>query len=170
LDLAERIKMNWETIGVIAEIIGATAVVITLVFLTREMRLNRVAAESGSVDSLSTGWNDLNTTVMSDTELCEIWIQGFKDPTALTEVQRLRFLLIGQSYLNHLTTIKKHFDSGTLLSKDWDIHKAGTCQIMNSPGGLWLTKNLAVPPDVIQLIVEYSANNDVSAYQWSASA
>lgn len=162
--------MNWDVIGVIAEIIGATAVVITLVFLTREMRLNRVAAESDSVDSLSAGWNDLNTTVMSDPELCEIWIEGFKDPTALTEVQSLRFLFIGQSYLNHFTTIKKHFDSGTLLSKEWEIHKAGTCQIMNSPGGLWLTQNLAVPADVIELIAEYSPDNDVDVSKWSPSA
>ena len=72
--------MNWEALGVIADIIGAVAVVATLIYLTIEIRLNRMAIESDSLDSLAAGWNSLNVHVMDDPELAEIWVKGFRSP------------------------------------------------------------------------------------------
>ena len=72
--------MNWETIGVLAEVAGAVAVVTTLIFLTIEIRRNRDAIESSSVDAWGAGWNAFNVLVMADRELAEIWNKGFADP------------------------------------------------------------------------------------------
>jgi hypothetical protein len=104
--------MNWEAIGVIAEVIGAFAVVFTLAFLTMETRRNRIATESAAVDALAAGWNFLNVEVMGDSELSEIWVKGFDNPESLSEAQLNRFMFMGQSYLNQFMTVKKHHDGG----------------------------------------------------------
>ena len=49
--------MNWDAIGAVGEVVGAFAVVLTLIFLAREVRLSRLANEAASVDALATGWN-----------------------------------------------------------------------------------------------------------------
>ncbi len=45
--------MNWEIATAIAEISGAIAVIVTLVYLATEVRQNRKAIESASIDALS---------------------------------------------------------------------------------------------------------------------
>ena len=147
--------MNWEALGVIADIIGAVAVVATLIYLTIEIRLNRMAIESDSLDSLAAGWNSLNVHVMDDPELAEIWVKGFSDPDSLDPIQRTRFMMMGQSYINHFMTVKKHHDAGTLPESEWQVHAAGTAHAMCSPGGKWLCKNVAVTPEVLEVFREF---------------
>ena len=106
--------MNWDAIGVLAELVSAIAVVVTLVFLIVELRRSRLAAESASVDLLAAGWNTLNGHVIDDPEFAHVFLEGLTDPTTMTPVQRDRFFLLFQSYINHFTTIKKHYDAGML--------------------------------------------------------
>ena len=40
--------MNWEALGTLAEIVGAAAVLVTLIYLSIQMRMTRVAAEETS--------------------------------------------------------------------------------------------------------------------------
>ena len=160
--------MNWEILGIIAEIVGAAAVVVTLIFLTKETRLNRLAAESNSVDALAAGWNELNTNLLNDPELCELWVKAFANPEALSELEQLRFMLLGQCYVNHFSTAKKHYDAGTLPKKDWDAHKNGSGQIMNTPGGLWLLNNIVVTADVKHALVDFERDEKVKPHMWAA--
>ena len=140
--------MNWEALGVVAQFVAATAVVITLVFLTIETRRNRIALESNAVDSLGAGWNALNVHVFSDPALSDLWKRGFADPNSLDDVKLTQFMLMGQSYVNHFMTIKKHHDAGALPEEQWANHASGTAQFMCSPGGRWLRENIAITPDV----------------------
>lgn len=140
--------MNWDAIGVIAEVTAAAAVVISLAFLTIETRRSRMAAESASIDSLGAGWNALNVTVFGDLDLCELWNKGFNEPASLNEIERTRFILLGQSYVNHFMTMMKHHDAGELPEQQWAAHSAGTADFMCSPGGRWLRGNITITPDV----------------------
>ena len=49
--------MNWEALGTIAEIVGAAAVVITLIYLSIQTRLTRIAAEETSKHSTQQATN-----------------------------------------------------------------------------------------------------------------
>ena len=40
--------MNWEVLGAVAEIVGAAAVLITLIYLSVQTRMTRIAAEETS--------------------------------------------------------------------------------------------------------------------------
>ena len=127
--------MNWEALGVIADVIGAAAVVGTLIYLALEIRLNRMAIESDSLDSLSAGWNSLNVHVMGDAELAEIWVKGFSDPDSLDPIHNTRFMMMGQSYINQFMTVKKHHEAGTLSESERQFHALGTAHATRSPGG-----------------------------------
>ena len=68
--------MNWEAISVIAEIVGAAAVVVTLAFLAVEVRNNKRTLESASIDSFAAGYNALNTSIMENADLAETYRIG----------------------------------------------------------------------------------------------
>ena len=147
--------MNWNAIGAIADIVGAMAVVVTLIYLAYEIRLSRRVNESATVDALATGWNSLNTHIVDDAELAEVRLKGFPDPDSLDPIQLVRFLAIGQSYINHFMTVKKHHDAVSLAEDQWLVHAAGLAHIMCSPGGKYICENVTITPDVLETIHQY---------------
>ena len=158
--------MNWDAVGAIGELIGAAAVVVTLMFLVKEMRMNRLAAESNTIDSLAGGLNEVNLQVASDPEMADIWTRGFADPATLSETECVRFALIGQALVNQFTAIKKHFDSGTLSIVEWDAYCSATCQLMSGPGGTWLMENVVISPEIFKVLRETPHEDYVSPHHW----
>ena len=144
--------MNWEAIGVVAELVSAIAVVVRLLYLIVEVRQSRLAAESASVDLLAEGWNTINGHVIDDPEFSRIFIEGLANPDTLTAAQSDRIFMLFQSYLNHFTTVKKHYDAGHLPEDIWEYHAAGMSALANSPGGQFFTERAAITPAVREAI------------------
>ena len=140
--------MNWDAIGIVAEIVSAIAVVVSLLFLALEVRRNRNATESASVATLAEGFNSTNALLASDPELSAIWIKGMSDPTSLTEVESMRFIATTQSYINHFSTVIKYHESGLLPEEEWLSHYHSMHHIFNSPGGKWLRDKINMAPAV----------------------
>jgi len=82
------------------EIVGILAVVVSLVFVTLELRNNTNAINSQTNQGLA----ELNTTVsvslMENPELADLWIRGTNDPESLTEVEQFRYRMIKDSVFN----------------------------------------------------------------------
>lgn len=57
--------MNWESIGVIAEVVGAVAVVVSLVYLAVQVRSNTRALRAGSSFETAHSWATFNELVIS---------------------------------------------------------------------------------------------------------
>jgi hypothetical protein len=148
--------VDWSIAGVVAEIIGAIAVVITLVFLTVEIRQNRIAVEAATQASISEGWNSVNAVILGSSEVGEIWAKGFNDPESLNQSEKVRFVILGQSYINQFTLEKRLADSGALMKEQWEEHAAALSHIMNSAGGKYIVENVAVSPDIIDTIKKYA--------------
>ena len=147
--------MSWEVAGVIAEIIGAVAVVVTLIFLIIEIRQNRVAVEAATQASISEGWNSVNAVILGSEEVGDIWARGFDNPETLSPGEKVRFMILGQSYINQFTLEKRLADSGALLPEQWEEHAAALSHIMNSAGGKYIVENVAVSPDIRETIESY---------------
>ena len=138
--------MNWAAAGVFAEMVGAIAVVVSLLFLATEVRRNRNATESASVDALAEGFNSLNAHLMDSPDLASIWLKGMSDPESMTEVESLRFIAMMQSYLNHFTTLMKYHEAGLLPEEQWQTHYSAMHHIFNSTGGKWLRRRINFTP------------------------
>lgn len=57
--------MNWEAIGVIAEVVGAVAVVVSLAYLAIQVRSNTRALRAGSSFETAHSWATFNELVVS---------------------------------------------------------------------------------------------------------
>jgi hypothetical protein len=83
--------MNWDATGAIGEIIGATAVVISLIYLAGQIRISnrasRQAVEQHILDNTRV-W--LGRISDSDT-LSVIWMRGSRDDPGLTEEEWIRY-------------------------------------------------------------------------------
>ena len=160
--------MDWEIIGVIAEIAGVVAVVATLVFLAVEVRNSSNATEAASVDTLATGFNTLHAQIITDPEFAKIWMAGLADPDEIDDVARMRLGLQLQSYLNHYGALRRHYVSGLLPKEDFEPYSIGVAAIMNSRGARRLSSGFSISPGIIEDMNEYK---ELSAqYAWLAKA
>ena len=90
--------MNWEAISAIGQIVGALAVVISLIYLAREVRSNaretRRAALRSTLDSLTRFAHQIT----ENADLAELRSRGFVDFESLNGVDLTRF----NSYMHAL--------------------------------------------------------------------
>ena len=127
--------MNWEAFGALAEVVGAVAVVATLIFLGRQMRQSAAAIRTQTHDSAMRGYNELNTLVASRPDLAEMFDRGQSAPDQLEGTERIQFFFLLGAYLNQTEAVLRMYESGVLNPREWDRFAAVMSQVMSTPGG-----------------------------------
>jgi hypothetical protein len=145
--------LDWQLIGVFAEVISAIAVVVTIIFLAVEIRHNRNSAQSNSLDALTAGFSDINYNVVGDSEFTAIWEKGLASPESLNQHETIRICMYMQCYINHYTALRKYHELGVLPNEEWEAYLAAISGIVNTPGGQWMIPQLAIAPALLQEIV-----------------
>jgi hypothetical protein len=79
--------VNWEAIGAIGQIVGALAVVMSLIYLAREIRSNAHSARLASVGTI----NDWLGQLATHPHLAEVWYRGIQDRESLKGPDRETF-------------------------------------------------------------------------------
>ena len=80
----------------------------------------------------------------------------------------MRFIALGQSYINQFTTVKKYRDAGRFSDDEWNFQLIGTAHVMNTPGGKWLRKRVAVAPNVEKEFLDAEGNDSADGF-WAAN-
>ena len=90
--------MNWEALGAIGEIVGAAAVVLTLVYVARqvreaseESRQNQIELRRSRYDALNRELSETADSWGDDADISDIMLRGFSDPSSLSQVEIFRF-------------------------------------------------------------------------------
>jgi hypothetical protein len=66
--------MDWDAIGATGEIIGALAVVVTLLYLARQTRVSGKASISASRSASAVAMSELDRDIARDPELARIFL------------------------------------------------------------------------------------------------
>ncbi|MDH4071525.1 MAG: hypothetical protein OEV41_00305 [Gammaproteobacteria bacterium] len=83
--------MNWEAIGAVAELLGAAGVIVSLLYLARQMRVaNRAAAVHAKLESSKLMTNYLDDLIESP-DIAALFLQGVADRDSLERSDYIRF-------------------------------------------------------------------------------
>lgn len=94
--------MNWDAIGAIGEILGAFAVVASLVYLALQIRTQNREARAASVHQVMHEYSSA-ISVLFEPEMADIWISAMEDFDSLSPSQRIRFIV-------YLTVVVRSFE------------------------------------------------------------
>ncbi len=108
-----------QLLGNYGEFIGSIVVLATLVYLVIQVRQNTKVLETQTLESVMTGFNDLNMRVAESSELAALLAQGRVDPSTLAEVDQLRLTSVYRSYANHWLKLLRLRERGVLSEADW---------------------------------------------------
>lgn len=132
--------MSWEAIAAIGELLGAIAVLATLVYLAAQIRqssqaidantrIARLSARHASQEALSRFRN-----LISNPELAELYLKGCADYRGLAPADRLRFASVLQELLLAYDLIYQQFNEGTYEAEMWDRLMPVMLTTLRQPG------------------------------------
>jgi hypothetical protein len=111
--------MNWEALGAIGEIVGAIAVVLSLIFLATQIRQNTRSSRTASYQAAVTSISDLTREIGADPELARIIATGGVDLSTLTPTERLQFTYFALSIIRNFENIHYQYISGAIDEDTW---------------------------------------------------
>ena len=84
--------MSIQDWGALGEIVGAVAVVVTLLYLTSQIRQNTLSLRNASSSSINEALSHINGRLAENPDgLAEIWVRGCADLSSLNPVELERW-------------------------------------------------------------------------------
>jgi hypothetical protein len=131
--------VSWDAIGAIGEIAGALAVLVTLVYLSRQMRETARQLTLASATEANTLFNEAFAPIYNNDHNMKIWVHGLREPTSLSEDDLEVFFLFMARLITVFETVAEHHEQlGTLDGEKFERQSRFIAQFLESPGGqLW---------------------------------
>ena len=88
--------MNWDAIGAMGEMIGAGAVVISLIYLASQIRSQIEESRIAGMHAVSEGFRDAISSLADSPHVARIWIKSNEDPLSLSDEELVQMFAIAQ--------------------------------------------------------------------------
>ena len=113
--------MNWDAIGAIGEILGAIAVVVTLIYLTAQIRQNTKHLASTSLQALEDRAENRVLLFASNPEFAAMYARFQEDPESLSASEFVQLTGWIGAWLTDLEETHRQFKLGTVGSTTMDV-------------------------------------------------
>ena len=127
--------LNWDAIGATGEIAGAVAVIVTIVYLARQVRDNSKQVKLNTTQSYASLVQDAYSSVYSNAQTIRAWIVGTDDPHALTDEELKLYLHLMDRQLNNAVPLLHHFNEGAMSKEEFEHYKGFFVRLVSSEGG-----------------------------------
>jgi hypothetical protein len=146
--------MNWTAFGAIGELAGAAAVVVSLIYVSRQIRAGRTALETSTRDSVFRQLQEWNHVVMSDPVLGDLFQRGMQDLESLDRVERARMIHTMYSFFKVFENIYLHHLAGSIPADLWEGNKPILELYGSQPGGraYWTQRRKAFDSRFIRVL------------------
>ena len=111
--------VNWDAIGAVGEIVGAGAVVVSLVYLAMQIRTQNNETRFGAMHDISVGYRDTLATV-ADGEMATIIDKAIDSYDSLSRVEVLRLIAGVGRIFRVWEEAYLLYESGRLNDRTWE--------------------------------------------------
>lgn len=147
--------MNWDGVAAMAELLGAVAVVISLIYLGRQVRQNTTAVRTGNATTVQSNFQALAKLFYTDPEMTKVVLQAMESDQDLTAEQRLGAYAYFFDFLKTAELAHYHFRHGELDEELWTASMAFYKAYFTTPGfrAYWEERKASFVP-AFQEVVE----------------
>jgi hypothetical protein len=123
------------------EVLGIIAIVVSLIFVGFELRLNTAAVSSESAYQLNLSMDNRYRMMAQDATLAELVTKGYESPNLLTDLEKVQFEGWIRADLNTSEAAWFSYSKGLIEEVDFNGYISSTCDRINSNGGRWFWQN-----------------------------
>jgi hypothetical protein len=138
----------------LAEVVAALAVVVSLIYVGRELQSNTAAMRAESLQSVADASAQILLTTASDSALSRIRQLGIRDISLLTEAEAYRYgMLLRQSFFT-LQNVYFQYQLEVLDPRVWAGYRRVICELWSRPGvrATWDLHRHALDPGFAELV------------------
>jgi len=126
--------MNLDAIGNIGEAVGALAVVVSLVYLAIQMRLNTASVRSATHQSIVATSATTNAVIAQNKELARIFRVGCDELNQLDDDERVQFSFLVSQFIDIFENLYLHHRHGSLDDDFWRPREEAYLDLFRTPG------------------------------------
>lgn len=167
--------MQLEQAALLAEVLGAVAILITLIYLAIQVKGSARASRSAAVTDATTSMQGFYEQLGTNREASDLFLNGLRDPQALTEERRFQYLMLMHSCF--LGFQRSYFlaREGTLDIELRDSIGTAIRAVNHLPGigHYWAQRKAFFQPDFVEWVESLPAlphHTDMEAYRNFLSA
>lgn len=128
--------MKLEKWALIAEIVGAVAVVVSVLYVGIQVRENSATLEAASVQAVSDSLTEFTASVARDADASHIWNTGLQEGLDSLSAEELgRFNLLMVAMVRRMENVFFQHRQGFIPEEQWLGLQAGNDFILLSDGG-----------------------------------
>lgn len=121
--------MSWEAIGAMGSLLGAMSVLLTLVYLAKQIKENSKLLTTSVYQTAVDGYNEMASMFLENPELARNLLMD--KPVQLSEVDAYKLNLILRVYLNEGLKLFKLYEAGIFPEEDWLLRAAEVKQVIS---------------------------------------
>lgn len=126
--------MNWEAIGAVGEIVGALAVVVSVLYLASQIRASRRSDQLNSTANVGNSIADWMGLIASNRELFELFRNGMRNYEALERAEKARFKFLMIQYFRAQEATWMHFRRGAVDESYWSALQQNNRKFLRNSG------------------------------------
>ena len=125
--------MDWNAIGAVGETLGAVAVIVTLLYLSKQIRQNSRAVQVAALRDTTAQWNHWSELLATSPDLSDIVARGNQSYKSLPTADALRYGAFIQTFFDnvesYLTLVNVH-----KVEKDIEVLEKIVCRRIGITG------------------------------------
>ncbi|HEY5647735.1 MAG TPA: hypothetical protein VIS76_17425 [Pseudomonadales bacterium] len=116
--------MNWEAVGAIAELVAALTVIVTLVYLSAQIRQNTEAVRHSTARAVMEDATRWQFSLINDPDVARIYLAGLRNGLD-SPADRLRFNMLMRALIEHWNHVFKFGEEMDLPAVDYVLSQVG---------------------------------------------
>lgn len=157
--------MNWDAVSSVAEIVGAVAVVVSIIYLARQVKQSNKTTEAATALEISRLLAEWHGRLNQTPELAHILIRGTKDDSDFSDQDRARFLATVAELFLLFEAMHQQYKLGFLTDDAWTpLERAVARLVSSAPIQVWWDSEIAFNSEefrayVAEVRTKYSEND-----------
>jgi hypothetical protein len=126
--------MNWDAVGAISELVGAFAVVITLIYLAIQVRQNTRAIRLDTGHAITEEFRSMFAMMAENKDLAELVHRAASDPASISGADKVRYYGLNGNFVRALENAYIQWTEGALDARHWAGMKRMLTDYAQLPG------------------------------------
>ena len=127
--------MNWDAVGSVAELMGAAGVIVSLLYLSHQIRLNTKTVKAEATQATYTGWADFNYDLSkhpNGVEIDRMW-KPESNWNDFSEEEKVKLGWVCRSIVERFEAEYSLYEAGILKSEVWEKHRTYCSSFVRLP-------------------------------------
>ena len=125
--------MNWDAASAIAEWLGVAAVVVSLLYVARQIRQNTQTVKAATELETGRQWSEFHSRMAHSGDMSDIWDKGLTDAESLSAEEKRKFIWLVAEYFFLVETLFRQREHGFLSEDSWEQHKSAVAGLLLHP-------------------------------------